>query len=102
MTVNATKPAYLVVDAKSTDPQAMQRYRDLAQVAVANFGGRYLVRGAPYEVLEGSDWRPQRLVVVEFPSMEKAKGFYESPEYRAAREARAGVSDFDMLLVEAY
>ncbi len=102
MTVNATKPAYLIVDAKSTDPQAMQRYRDLAQVAVANYGGRYLVRGAPYEVLEGSDWRPQRLVVVEFPSMEKAKGFYESPEYRAAREARAGVSDFDMLLVEAY
>ena len=90
MTVNATKPAYLIVDAKSTDPQAMQRYRDLAQVAVANYGGRYLVRGAPYEVLEGSDWRPQRLVVVEFPSMEKAKGFYESPEYRAAREARAG------------
>ena len=102
MTVNATKPAYLIVDAKSTDPQAMQRYRDLAQVAVANYGGRYLVRGAPYEVLEGSDWRPQRLVVVEFPSMEKAKGFYESPEYRAAREARAGVSAFDMLLVIAY
>ena len=96
-----TKPAYLVVDAKSADPQAMQRYRDLAQVAVANYGGRYLVRGAPYEVIEGA-WRPQRLVVVEFPSMENAKSFYDSPEYRAAREARAGVSDFDMLLVEAY
>ena len=102
MTGNATKPAYLVVDARSSDPQAMQRYRELAQVAVAHFGGRYLVRGAPYEVLEGSDWRPQRLVVVEFPSLEKARGFYDSPEYRAAREARAGVSDFDMLLVEAY
>jgi uncharacterized protein (DUF1330 family) len=101
MTVNATKPAYLVVDAKSSDPQAMARYRDLAQVAVANFGGRYLVRGAPYEVVEG-DWQPQRLVIVEFPSMENAKAFYDSPEYRVAREARAGVSDFDMLLVEAY
>ena len=96
-----TKPAYLVVDAKSSDPLAMQRYRDLAQVAVANFGGRYLVRGAPYKVIEG-DWRPQRLVVVEFPSMEKAKAFYDSPEYHVARAARAGVSDFDMLLVEAY
>ena len=96
-----TKPAYLIVDAKSTDPQAMQRYRDLAQVAVANFGGRYLVRGAPYEVIEG-DWRPQRLVVVEFPSMEKAKTFYDSPEYHAARAVRADVSNFDMLLVEAY
>ena len=96
-----TKPAYLIVDAKSTDPQAMQRYRDLAQVAVANFGGRYLVRGAPYEVIEG-DWRPQRLVVVECPSMEKAKTFYDSPEYHAARAVRADVSNFDMLLVEAY
>jgi uncharacterized protein (DUF1330 family) len=96
-----SKPGYLVVDAKSSDPQAMARYRELAQVAVEKFGGRYLVRGAPYEVLEGS-WRPQRVVVVEFPSMEKARAFYDSPEYRAAREARAGVSDFDMLLVEAY
>jgi len=96
------KEAYVVVDAKSTDPQAMVRYRELAQLAVAHYGGRYLVRGAPYEVLEGSDWRPQRLVVLVFPSMEKARAFYASPEYRAAREARAGVSDFDMLLVEAY
>jgi uncharacterized protein (DUF1330 family) len=97
-----SKPGYLVVDAKSSDPQAMAHYRELAQVAVAKFGGRYLVRGAPYEVLEGDGWRPQRLVVVEFPSMEKARAFYASSEYRAARDARAGVSDFDMLLVEAY
>ena len=94
------KPAYLIVDAKSSDPQAMQRYRELAQVAVANYGGRYLVRGGEYQVLEG-DWRPQRLVVVEFPSREQARGFYDSPEYLAARAARAGVSSFDMLLVEA-
>lgn len=94
-----SKPAYLVVDARSADPLAMQRYRELAQQAVAVHGGRYLVRGAPYEVLEG-DWRPERLVIVEFPSREAARRFYDSPEYRAAREARAGVSAFDMLLVE--
>lgn len=94
-----SKPAYLVVDARSADPLAMQRYRELAQQAVAAHGGRYLVRGAPYEVLEG-DWRPERLVIVEFPSREAARRFYDSPEYRAAREARAGVSAFDMLLVE--
>ena len=96
-----SKPAYLVVDAQSSDPQAMARYRELAQAAVAAYGGRYLVRGGEYAVLEG-DWRPQRLVVVEFPSMEQARGFYDSPEYRAAREARAGVSSFDMVLVEGY
>ena len=95
-----SKPAYLIVDAKSSDPQAMQRYRELAQVAVAQYGGRYVVRGGEYQVLEG-DWRPQRQVVVEFPSPEQARGFYDSPEYLAARAARAGVSSFDMLLVEA-
>jgi uncharacterized protein (DUF1330 family) len=93
--------AYLVVDARSTDPAAMAEYRRLAQIAVARFGGRYLIRGGACEVLEGG-WRPERLVVVEFESMEKARAFYDSPEYGAAKEARAGASDFQMLLVEGY
>jgi uncharacterized protein (DUF1330 family) len=96
-----TKLAYMVVDARSSDPARMAEYRNLAQVAVAHYGGSYLVRGAPYETLEGS-WQPQRLVVLEFPGMEAARKFYDSPEYAAARAARAGVSDFDMLLVEGY
>ncbi len=96
-----TKKAYIVVDARSTDPERMAEYRSLAQVAVEKHGGRYLVRGAPYETLEGR-WQPQRLVMLEFPSMDAARGFYDSPEYKAARAARAGVSDFDMLLAEAY
>ena len=96
-----TKPAYMVVDARSSDPDRMVDYRRLAQIAVEHYGGRYLVRGAPYETLEGS-WQPQRLVILEFPSMDAARTFYDSPEYRAARDVRAGVSDFDMLLAEAY
>ena len=96
-----SKPAYMVVDARSSDPQRMVEYRRLSQIAVDAYGGRFLVRGAPYETLEGS-WQPQRVVVVEFPSMEAARMFYDSPEYLAARAARAGVSDFDMLLVEGY
>ena len=96
-----SKPAYMVVDARSHDPQRMAEYRELAQIAVEKFGGRYLVRGSPYEVLEGN-WRPERLVVVTFPDMDAAKSFYASPEYLAARQARAGIADFDMLLVEAY
>jgi uncharacterized protein (DUF1330 family) len=96
-----SKLAYMVVDARSSDPERMIEYRRLAQIAVEQYGGRYLVRGAPYITLEGS-WQPQRLVVLEFPSMDAAKAFYDSPEYSAARAARAGVSDFDMLLAEAY
>ncbi|MCX7148789.1 MAG: DUF1330 domain-containing protein [Rhodocyclales bacterium] len=96
-----TKPAYLVVDARSSDPERMVEYRRLAQAAVEKFGGRYLVRGAAYTTLEGS-WQPERLVVLEFPSMEIARIFYDSPEYGEARSARQGVSDFDLLLVEGY
>ncbi|MBI4983906.1 MAG: DUF1330 domain-containing protein [Rhodocyclales bacterium] len=96
-----SKPAYIVVDARSSDPQRMAEYRRLSQIAVDKFGGRFLVRGNPYEVLEGN-WQPQRLVVVMFPDLEAAKAFYDSPEYLAARQARAGIADFDMLLVEGY
>jgi uncharacterized protein (DUF1330 family) len=92
---------YMVVDAQSTDPERMVEYRRLSSIAVEKFGGRFLVRGAPYEVLEGK-WQPQRLVVIEFDNREKAKAFYDSPEYVAARQARAGVSSFDMVLVEGY
>ena len=95
------KLAYIVVDARSSDAERMVEYRRLAQIAVAAYGGRYLVRGAAYERLEGN-WQPQRLVVLEFPDMAAARKFYDSPEYVAARTVRAGVSDFDLLLVEGY
>ena len=91
--------AYIVVDAKSSDPDRMAEYRRLALTAVEKYGGRYLVRGGSCQRLEG-DWQPERLVVVQFDSGEKARKFYDSPEYVAARRARAGCSQFDMLLVE--
>jgi uncharacterized protein (DUF1330 family) len=93
--------AYLIVDAKSSDPDRMGEYRRLAELAIGKFGGRYLVRGGAYQVLEG-DWHPQRLVVVQFDSTEQARSFYDSPEYLAARKARADCSRFDMLLIEGH
>lgn len=93
--------AYLIVDAKSSDPVRMADYRRLAQVAVDHHGGRYLVRGGACESLEGH-WTPERIVVVQFDSMERARAFYDSPEYKAAREVRKDCSHFDMLLVEGY
>ena len=90
---------YVVIDAKSTDPERMVEYRRLSTEAVAKAGGRFIVRGGAYEVLEG-DWHPQRLVVIEFDTKEQAKAYYDSPEYVAARQARAGISSFDMVLVE--
>ena len=93
---------YLVVEAKVSDPEAYARYRTLAAEAVEKFGGRYLVRGGPVEILEGPWTAPERLVIVEFDSPELAKQFYDSPEYRAAREVRAGAADMNMLVVEGF
>jgi uncharacterized protein (DUF1330 family) len=93
---------YLVVESKVTDPVAYESYKQLAQAAIAHYGGRYLVRGGAIEMLEGKWTGAPRLVIVEFDSVELAKQFYDSPEYRAAREARAGAADMNMLVVEGF
>ena len=91
--------AYLVVDIDVTNPAQFEEYKKLAPAAIAKYGGRYLIRGGAYEAIEG-DWKPQRLTVVEFESMEKAKAFYNSPEYQVAIKARLGAAHFKLLLVQ--
>jgi uncharacterized protein (DUF1330 family) len=91
--------AYLVVDIDVTNPAQFEEYKKLAPAAIAKYGGRYIIRGGAYEVIEGN-WKPQRLTVVEFDSMEKAKAFYTSTEYQTAIKARAGAANFKALLVQ--
>lgn len=91
--------AYLVVDIEVTNPAQFEEYKKLAPAAIAKYGGRYLIRGGAYEAIEG-DWKPQRLTVVEFESMEKAKAFYNSPEYQVAIKVRQGAAHFKLLLVQ--
>ena len=91
-------PAYILVDCVVTDPARYESYKGLAPAAIARYGGRYLVRGGEAVKLEG-DWTPNRVVVLEFPTLEAARGFYDSPEYRAARAARAGAANMNMVAV---
>ena len=90
--------AYILVDCEVTDPAKYETYKALAPDAIARHGGRYLVRGGAAVRLEG-DWTPKRIVVLEFPSLDAARAFYDSPEYRAAREARRGAARMDMIAV---
>jgi uncharacterized protein (DUF1330 family) len=92
-------PAYLIAHATVTDPDAYETYKRLAQAAIARYGGRYVVRGGTTTILEGN-WKPSRLVVVEFPSLAAAEAFYDSPEYREARQARTGAAEMDLVAVE--
>jgi uncharacterized protein (DUF1330 family) len=62
-------------------------------------GAEVCVRGGQVKVLEG-DWAPERLVILKFPSFKAAQAFYELPEYRQAREARAGAAIMRMVAVE--
>lgn len=91
--------AYIVVDCEVTDPAKYEQYKELAPPAIARYGGRYLVRGGASAVLEG-DWQPKRVVILEFPSLAAAKEFYDSPEYRAARDVRTNAARMNLVAVE--
>ena len=91
--------AYFIVDVEVTDPVGFEEYRKLVPATVAQYGGRFLVRGGAVEQLEG-DWQPGRVVVLEFPSLEQAKRWYDSEEYRDPKALRFKTSRANMILVE--
>ena len=92
-------PAYIVVDSEVTDPERFAEYRERATAAVEAHGGRYIARGGAIEPLEG-DWAPSRITLLEFPDLETVRRFYDSPEYRHARDAREGAATFRMVATE--
>ncbi|AKJ29972.1 DUF1330 domain-containing protein [Caldimonas brevitalea] len=91
--------AYILADVTVHNPEQYAEYRKWSTEAMQAHGAEVLVRGGSVEVLEGP-WQPGRLVVLKFPSMEKARAFYHSPEYGRAREAREGAAVMRMVLVE--
>ncbi len=96
---DAGKPGYLVADIEVTDPDTYTKYAAGVPDTVAAYGGRYLIRGASGEVLEGS-WTPKRLVVLEFESSERAKEWYNSPEYADLKKLRWSASKGKAIFAE--
>jgi uncharacterized protein (DUF1330 family) len=90
---------YIIASVNVTDPAKYEGYKVLSGPAMSANGGRFIVRGGQMAVLEGM-WEHPRVVVLEFDSYEKAKAAYDSPEYKKARDARAGAADFNMLVIE--
>jgi len=91
--------AYILVEIEVTDPIGYEEYKQLAPASIALFGGKYLVRGGPTECLEGA-WPSKRLVILEFSDADKARAWWDSREYRPARDLRQRTARADMLLVE--
>jgi uncharacterized protein (DUF1330 family) len=84
-------PAYVIADIDVHDPDAYTEYAALVQAALDPFEGRFLVRGGACEALEGG-WQPKRLVVLQFPSADHARGWYTSPDYVKAMAIRRRAS----------
>ena len=89
---------YLIANIEVTDAAGYDRYRAQVPATVEKYGGRFLVRGGKVEALEG-DYDPRRVVLLEFPSEERAKAWWSSPEYAPLRALRKGASKGNLYFV---
>jgi uncharacterized protein (DUF1330 family) len=93
-------PAYVIASVtRAWDADKLAEYRRRNTDVVAEHGGRFLVRGGTHETIEG-EWEPVRMVVMEFPDADAARGWYASDAYAELRELRQSASDTEIVLVE--
>jgi uncharacterized protein (DUF1330 family) len=91
--------AYVIADLTITDPQGFEDYRQMVPATIAAYGGKYVVRGGKMEALEGA-WEPQRLVIIEFDSADRARQWWAAEEYRAAKALRQRTAQTNLIIVE--
>jgi len=91
--------AYVIVDLTIHDPAAYAEYGKVVGDSLARYGGKFVVRGGAIDVLEGN-WRPQRLVVLEFDNAARARQWYDSEEYRLPKQMRMRASSANLVIVE--
>jgi uncharacterized protein (DUF1330 family) len=91
-------PAYLVVEHIVTDAAKFEEYRVKVGPLIAKHGGRYITKGATHKMPEGGHWKPERMVIIEFPDMKALEAWYHSPEYKPLIALRKqSTSDQDMM-----
>jgi uncharacterized protein (DUF1330 family) len=93
-------PAYVISEVKILDEDLIGSYRALASASIQKYGGRYLVRAGALELIEGTRDRDREYVIVEFPSMARARQWYGSPEYAEALKLRIGALDRTLVFIE--
>jgi uncharacterized protein (DUF1330 family) len=91
--------AYVFAQIEVTDPATYDDYRKQVLPTVTKFGGRFIVRGGKVDAKEG-DWKPERMIALEFPSMEQAQKWYHSPEYAPLIKLRQKASNGKLIIVE--
>jgi uncharacterized protein (DUF1330 family) len=91
--------AYVIAMVDVKDPERYEGYRKMVLPTITAFGGRFVARGGHTDVLEGT-WEPRRVVIVEFPSVERAKAWWSSPEYSEAKALRQATSEGTLVVIE--
>jgi uncharacterized protein (DUF1330 family) len=94
-------PAYIIADVAIHNPAEYEDYKKLTPQSLVPFGGKFIVRGGQTETLEG-DWKPGRLVILEFPTLEQAKAWWNSPGYAPAKALRQRTAHTRMIVVPGY
>jgi uncharacterized protein (DUF1330 family) len=93
-------PTYIVGDIHITDPTAYRAHVPRALATIARFGGRLIVGGGGrVDLLEG-DPMPERIFIIEFPTAEAARRWYQSDDYQEALKVRLSASQGRVLLIE--
>ena len=102
MSESAAAKGYVIFDVAIRDMERYKHFMQCIKPTIEAAGGRYLVRGGEHKVVEG-DWNPSRLVVFEFPSVDKAKEFYFSDHYQGgAKKIRDECSSAKVVVVEGF
>lgn len=91
--------AYVIARITVHDAEKLKAYQKVAPSIIDQYGGKLLARGGEVASLEGLA-ENRRIVIIEFSTMEKAKSFYNSAEYREAIALRKGAADFEVVAVE--
>jgi uncharacterized protein (DUF1330 family) len=97
--LEATMTAYSLSEVEVRNPAAFEQYRTLAAASIAQYGGRYLVRGGSSQLVEGGP-APKTMIVVEFPSMESLREWYASAEYAQALSVRDVALDRRLIFLD--
>ena len=92
--------AFVIVDTKTTNPEAYEEYKALAGQMIQKYGGSYRARSGETDVVEDDLWSPTRMVIVEFPDIKAARLFAYSDDYAPIAEIRHANADCTVVIVD--
>ncbi len=92
--------AFIIADTNISNPEAYEEYKKLAKPIVEKFGGNYRVRGGELDIIESDLWKPNRIVIIEFPDMASARTFADSEEYAPVKKIRHANAQCTLFIVD--